>query len=107
MQLNPYYTWEYLYTLGQSYHWLADYDKAIEVLEEAQARNGNVVQVKLYLAACYVRVGRLEDAEWMIDQLQIISPATSLSTIDKTLSLSSSAARQTLLADLKRAGLPE
>lgn len=107
MELNPYYTWEYLYTLGMSYHMLEDYDKAIEVLEEAQARNGNVVQVKLYLAACYVRVNRLDDAEWMVEQLQVITPSTLLSTLDKTLSLSNSAARRTLLADLKRAGLPE
>jgi len=107
MELNPYYTWEYLYTLGMSYHMLEDYDKAIQVLEEAQARNGNVVQVKLYLAACYVRVNRQDDAEWVVEQLQVISPTTLLSTLDKTLSLSNSAARRILLADLKKAGLPE
>jgi len=107
MQLNPYYTFEYLYTLGMSYYTLEDYDKAIEVLEDAQARNGNAVTVKLYLAACYVRVNRQDDAEWIIEQLQVISPSTLLSTLDKTLSLSSLAAKRTLLADLKRAGLPE
>ena len=107
MRLNPYYTWEYLYTLGQAYYTLKDYDKAIEVLEDAQTRNPNVPQVKLFLAACYIRVGRQSDAEWVIEQLEVISPATTLSGIDKTLTFSNAATKKLLLADLQQAGLPD
>jgi len=107
MRLNPYFTWEYLFILGQSYYMLEDFGKAIEVLEDAQARNPNAPNVSLYLAACYIRVGRKDDAEWIIDQLGIISPSTTLSNMDKTLALSNPANKKSLLADLKRAGLPE
>jgi len=107
MRLNPYYTWEYLYNLGQAYYTLKEYDKAIEVLEDAQSRNQNAPNVKLFLAACYIRTGRQSDAEWTIEELGVISPSTTLSGIDKTLSFSNAATTQSLLADLKRAGLPE
>jgi adenylate cyclase len=107
MRLNPYYTWEYLFTLGQSYYTLEEYDKAIKVLENAQSRNPNAPNVKLFLAACYVRVGRQDDAEWVIEQLEVISPATTLSGIDKTLTFSSTATKKLVLADLKQAGLPD
>ena len=107
MQLNPYYTWEYLFTLGQSYYTLKEYDKAIKVLEDAQSRNPNAPNAKLFLAACYVRVGRQSDAEWVIEQLEVISPATTLSGIDKTLTFSNTATKKLVLADLKQAGLPD
>lgn len=107
MKLNPYYTWEYLFTLGQSYYTLNEYDKAIEVLEQAQSRNPNAPNAKLFLAACYVRVGRQSDAEWVIDQLEVISPATTLSGIDKTLTFSNAATKKLVLADLRQAGLPD
>jgi len=107
MKLNPFYTWEYLYTIGQAYYTLNEYDKAIKVLEDAQSRNLNAPNVKLFLAACYVRVGRREDAEWLIEQLRMISPSTTLSGIDKTLSFSSPTTRKLLLADLRKAGLSD
>ena len=107
MKLNPFYTWEYLFTLGQSYYSLKEYDKAIKVLEEAESRNPNAPNAKLFLAACYVRVGRLEDAEWIIEQLEVISPGTTLSGIDKTLSFSNAETTKLVLADLRKAGMSE
>ena len=107
MKLNPFYTFEYLFTLGQAYYTLEEYDKAIKVLEDALSRNQNAPHTILMLAACYVKVGRLEDAKWLIEQLRMISPSTTLSGIDKTLTFSNTETRKSMLADLRRAGLPE
>jgi len=107
MRLNPYYTWDFLFNTGMAYYLLGDYTKAIEYLERAQTRNENVIPVKLYLAASYVRAGRQGDAEWTIEQVRILNPATTLKhTADAT---SSADPRLTaeVLEDLRKAGLPE
>jgi len=107
MQLNPYYTWDYLYNKGRALYTLGQYQDAINSLEQAQLRNENAVPIKLYLAASYVRLDRLDDAEWTIDQLLVINPATTLSHTDKTIPIVVPELKKALLDDLRKAGLPE
>ena len=107
MRLNPYYTWEYLSVLGQGYYMLRDYANAVKALEEADARNGNIMQVKAVLAASYVRLGRKTDAEWVVEQLKLNNPEITVSHIQKTWVLASPASINLLAADLKRVGLPD
>ncbi|MGD8641302.1 MAG: winged helix-turn-helix domain-containing protein [Gammaproteobacteria bacterium] len=106
MRLNPYYTWNYLYTLGSAYYMLGDYQAAIDTLEQAQARNENAVHVKLYLAASYQMAGRHEDARWTIEQVGILSPTTTLRDIEKALPIADPEFRQNFLQNLRKAGLP-
>ena len=107
MRLNPYYTWEYLYILGIAYYALGDYDEAIKVLEDAEARNDNVAQIKLFLAASYVSAGRHDDAEWEVATLQTISPTTTVTETAKTIPIADPNLKQALVTDLRKAGLPE
>jgi len=107
MRLNPYYTWQYLYTHGMSYYFLDDYDAAIRILEKAQERNENVVSIKLVLAASYVNADRQNDAEWMVYQLQLLSPTISITDIKKTIPTVKSELRYAFIEDLRKAGLPE
>lgn len=107
MLLNPYYTWNYLYTQGAAYYMLANYDAAITVLENAQVRNQNAILVKLYLAASYVRAGQMDAAEWMIDEIQVLRPTATISNIEKTIQLVVPAVKHNLFNDLRKAGLPE
>jgi len=107
MQLNPYYTWDYLFNVGFAQYLLGNYTQAIEVLEKAQARNENAVPIKLYLAASYVRAGRIEDAQWVVEQLQILNPETTLSHTDDSIALANPKNKQMLLDDLRKAGMPE
>jgi hypothetical protein len=107
MRLNPYYTWNYLYTQGSAHYMRGDYEAAITTLEQAQARNENVVQVKLFLAASYMKAGRQDDAEWITDQLEILSPTATLTEINRTIPIADPEIKRTLLADLRKAGLPE
>jgi len=107
MQLNPYYTWDYLFNAGMAYYQLGNYTKAIEYLERAQTRNENVIPVKLYLAASYVRAGRQDDAEWTIEQLRILNPATTLKHTAEATSYADPKLSAAVLEDLRKAGLPE
>ena len=107
MQLNPYYTWDYPYNLGCAYYFLGDYEAAIIELEKAQDRNQNVVPIKLFLAASYVKANRQDDAEWTIGELQVLSPSSTISHTDKTIPFAQAKIKRVFLDDLRKAGLPE
>jgi len=107
MQLNPYYTWDYLFNAGLAHYLLGDYTQAITYLEKAQARNENAIPVKMYLAASYVRAGRQDDAEWTIEQLRIINPTTTLKHLSDAVSYANPKLSAGVLEDLRKAGLPE
>jgi adenylate cyclase len=107
MQLNPYYTWDYLLNVGFSNYLLGNYTQAIEILEKAQERNENAIPIKLFLAASYVQANRLSDAEWTVDQIQILNPATTLSHTAEATILTKSKLKNQFLNDLRIAGLPE
>jgi TolB-like protein/DNA-binding winged helix-turn-helix (wHTH) protein len=103
--LNPYYSFEYLITYGLAYYTLGQYDKAVEVLERAQTRNANNVVVKYLLCASYVRLGRLDDARWVADELQLLTPTAGLANVERNFPLADNDAKKALLADLSSAGL--
>ncbi len=107
MRLNPYYTWEYLYILGIAHYTLGDYDAAIKALEDAQARNENVTQIKLFLAASYIQASRRDEAEWAIVKLEAISPTTTITETANTIPIADPNLKQALLTDLRKAGLPD
>jgi TolB-like protein/DNA-binding winged helix-turn-helix (wHTH) protein/Flp pilus assembly protein TadD len=107
MQLNPYYTWDYLFNVGLAHYLLGDYNQAITYLEKAQARNENVIPVKVYLAAAYARVGRQDDAEWTTEQLRLLNPSTTLKHLSDVVSYSDPKLTAEVLEDLRKAGLPE
>jgi len=107
MQLNPYYTWDYLFNVGFAQYLLGNYVQAIESLEKAQERNENAIPVKIILAASYVRADRLDDAEWVIEQVRVLNPTTTLSHTAKATPLTEPRLKMQLLEDLRKAGLPE
>lgn len=107
IRLNPYYSHEYLVTYGLAYYILGHYAKAIDVLEKAQTRNPNHINVKLILCASYVRVGRQSDAEWVATELQSLTPSANITSIARTIPLTRDDIRRALFADLRRAGLPD
>lgn len=107
MRLNPYYTWDYPYNLGCAYYFLGDYNAAITALEKAQERNESAIPIKLYLAASYIRGNRQDDAEWVVNELQILSTTATISHTEKTIPIVKPELKQALLEDLRKAGLPE
>lgn len=107
MKINPYYTWDYLFNLGWAHYMLGEHNKAIGALEAAQQRNESAIPIKLILAASYARAGRLDDADWTVQQLQLLNPMTTLSHTTSAMPLANSEFLRQLLADLRKAGLPE
>lgn len=107
IQLNPYYSFEYLVSYGIAYYTLGNYDTAITTLEQAKARNENAEQIKIFLAACYVKANRLSDAEWLVSELQALNPTANITQIEKTIAFSNPEFRRSFLDDLRKAGLPE
>ncbi len=107
MELNPLYTFDYPYNLGRAYYALGEYDKAVEHLEAAIERNQAHVQTRLFLTATYVRLGRLEDAEWQVTELEIRHPEITLSHWENMQALVDPEIRNRLSADLRSAGMPE
>lgn len=107
MQLNPYYTWDYPYNLGRAHYTLGNYDKAITTLELAQERNETAVAIKLFLAASYVRVNRIDDAEWTAEQLQTTDPNISISLTANTVPIPNLKLKNEFLNDLRKSGMPE
>lgn len=107
MQLNPYYTWDYLLNVGFAHYLLGNYQQAIEPLEKAQSRNENALPVKLFLAVSYLNVGRLDDAEWAVEQIRVLNSSTTISQLSSTMVLNEAKLKVKLLDDLRKAGLPE
>ena len=54
------------------------YEEALPPLQEAARRNPAFDRIQLILAATYAALGRIDDAEWAIDELLLINPDLSL-----------------------------
>ena len=107
MRLNPYYTWDYLYNLGRAYLETGRVDEAITALEKARDRNENAIPVRISLTVAYVRAARLEDAEWEVEQIQILNPAETVTQARQSYPLLDKQQKERFLDDLRKAGLPE
>lgn len=62
IQLNPIYPVWYLWNLGHAYYLTEQCEKAIETLKKLIDRNPNFLPAYSYLAACFVELGRDEEA---------------------------------------------
>lgn len=106
-QLNPYYSWDYLFNEGFALYAKGNYKKAIVVLEQGQQRNENAIPPKLGLAACYVKNNQLEDAQWVVEQIKMLNPATTITQLSNTFVMQTQPYKDRYLNDLRKAGLPE
>ena len=107
MSLNPYYTYQYPLNLGKAYYALGKYSDAVKAMKETLEHNENSLYARLYLASSYVRLGQQEDAVWEIEQVDILSPGTTITHLASTFPVKDKAQLNLLLGDLREAGLPE
>jgi adenylate cyclase len=107
MELNPAYTWDYLYNEGRAYYNLGEYEKAVKQLLLALERNESPINPHLYLAASYVQLGQIEDAEWEITQVEALRPEISLSHMEQITPMVDGDHRTRFLDDLRKAGVSE
>ncbi len=107
MKLDPHYSWDYPYILGRAYYVMGRYEDAVKTLQVALRRNEQAVNPRLFLAASYVALGRMNDARWEIDQIGIMNPDTTLSHLENDYPIADKALQRTFLDQLRKAGLPE
>jgi adenylate cyclase len=107
IRLNPYFTWDYPFNQGLAYYTLGRMDEAIAAFEKARSRNANAVPVRIFLAASYARAGRLEEAEWEVQEIGTMSPTDTVTQLRNADFFVAPALRDPLIADLRKAGLPE
>jgi len=107
MTLNPYYAFDYPYNLGRAYYTMGRYAEAVDALQEANERNGAGLLPRLFLAASYIRLGQQDDAEWEIEEIEALDPEYTISTYANMSRISNKDQLNSLLDDLRKAGLPE
>jgi adenylate cyclase len=107
MELNPHYSWDYLYNLGRARYTLGHYKQASEYLQEALERNETPSYPRLFLIASYVQLGQQDDAEWEAMQLDISHPEITLSHLRQTLPISDTELMDRFVNDLRSAGVAE
>ncbi len=107
MELNPYYSWDYLYNLGRANYALGRFEEAKSYLLEAMERNQAPGVNRVFLIASFVQLGQLEDAEWEVMQLETSHPQYSLSSLTQVLPITDTALRERLNDDLRTAGMVE
>lgn len=107
MELNPYFSWDYLYNLGRAHYTLGDFSQAASFMEQALDRNPVVMQPKYFLAASYVQLSKLDDAEWLVTELEMEHPEISLSHLQNVMAISDEALEHRFIEDLRTAGMSE
>lgn len=106
ISLNPFHAFQYPLNLGRANYGLGRYEKAAEALEESLEFNQVALLPRLFLAATYIRLGRVDDAEWEIEQLQMNAPEFTRAQVVKTIPFKEESELNQLLNDLQLAGLP-
>ena len=106
-QLNPYYSWDYLFNEGFALYMKGNYKKAIVVFERAEERNENALPLKLGLAVSYLKNNQLDDAQWKVEQIKMLNPATTIKHLSNTFTIQVQPYKDRYLDDLRKAGLPE
>ena len=78
MRLNPRFTPNYLWALGQAHRLLGNYDEAITIFRRVVTRNPDLMVAHLMLAACYAETDRDDEARVAAQEVMRISPNFSL-----------------------------
>lgn len=107
MRLNPDYPFWYPFMRGMARYVVKDYEEAIADFEVAAERMPTVLFVRWWLAASYAQVGRIEDAEWQVAEMDIMGFEGSIATIMETQPIQDPEYLAVYLEGLRKAGIPE
>jgi TolB-like protein/Tfp pilus assembly protein PilF len=107
MRINPHYPFWYRHNLGVVEFMLGQYARAAADLKQALERNPNWQPARQVLISAYGHLGRIDDAQWEIIELQAASSDMSLARIRERAPFRNSADLDRLLAGLRKAGLAD
>jgi len=107
MRLNPRYPFWYLVGRGQIYYMQKNYQAAIADFEAAEERNPTITFTKWRLAAAYAQAGRIDDAEWQIDEIQNNGFNSNVDDVIRIIALQRQVDIDHYREGLVKAGLPD
>jgi TolB-like protein/class 3 adenylate cyclase len=107
MRLNPHFPFWYIHTLGQAQFALTRYEAAEESFKKAIARNPAVGWPRRWLVATYGQLGKLDDAEWEISELEGLGQPFTIEMFKNRLPLQDPEYLKRLLGGARKAGVPE
>jgi adenylate cyclase len=105
MRLNPETPISYRWIKGHTYYLLRQLGKAVFWLEGARDRNPETPIVYQMLIATYVELGRIEDAEWAVEELLTLVPNFSLSQEGERTNYRDKEVRRRYFESLRKAGI--
>jgi len=107
MRINPHFPFWYIHALGQAQFALTRYGAAEESFKKAIARNPSVGWPRRWLVATYGHLGKLDDAEWEISELESLGQLFTIEAFKNYLSLQDPEYLKRLLEGARKAGVPE
>lgn len=104
-QLNPRYSQVYLYVEAIALFHLERYEDAVSILLDAIERNPAFDRPQLLIAATYAHIGRIDDADWALQEASILVPDLSLEKERSDTILARAVDVERYIEGLKKAGL--
>ena len=108
IRLSPHdlHSADLVFCMGWAYWELERYPEALQALERAQALNSRLTWANAHLASTYVRMGHQQKAEAAISDALQGQPNWTIKVVEESYPLQS-ASLAALVADLRKAGLPD
>lgn len=105
MNLNPLHPSVYKIIMGEIYFNLHDYKSAIKQFEYALERNPEAQEPRVWLTASYAHLGRIEEANWQLEQIRSVDSTFSISSIQSVIPFADPMHLKHLIDGLDKAGL--
>ena len=105
--LNPRAPFPYLNALAEVHFSLGNYDTSVQFNLEATRRNPEALRNRLFLAAAYSEMGRMEDASWEIQEALALQPELKIASLEYIAPYRDQTTADKLANALRAAGLPE
>ncbi len=107
MRFNPHFPFWYIHTLGQAQFALTRYEAAEESFKKAILRNPAVGWPRRWLVATYGHLGKFDDAEWEMSELESLGQPFTIKMFKDRLPLKDSEYLKRLLEGARKAGVPD
>ncbi len=107
VRLNPRQAFFYTEVTGRAHFALGDYKAAATAYKKALKRNPDFSLARRGLAASYAHLGRIEDAEWEVEEILAQLPGFNLSNERRRNPYPKGDGMDRYIAGLRKAGVPE
>ncbi|MEE8351392.1 MAG: tetratricopeptide repeat protein [Rhodospirillales bacterium] len=107
MALNPRYSGAYIEVLSRAHFVMGEYDAAIKLLQECVSRDPSYLLCRMLLVSTYGLTGKIEEAEWEVEEVRNLSPNFSSRWKDMAFQFLKAEDKQRFVSGLRKAGLSE